>query len=1462
MLCILLALCLVFTLTPTMAHAANWPDAPTQGELAANDYVLYFVNAGTSKTTTVPEGDRLGVLQGSQVEKASGVDATTGYTWGYRATPATVVTAISENTGGKENSVRYVSSGGSTSATIIYDFQLPPGVTQVEVTAGFKMPYSSWGSRPLSLRLNGVSPGASANQFTVGQTLVERTFITNVTTGTLTVGVLNTARTGTGNDPLVSYIIVRSMERYSLTALAAKVAEIRADIATPGKYATAPLDENLYLLSSLSASLRATLEGTAISDVNAILDNADTMVGAGTATADDVRTLLSTLEAAWSKLRLTPHYDSWSGIQGKQWLDTNGVPIEGHGGQVVKFGNKWWWYGEDRTSGYNNQNGVAAYSSTDLYNWTFEGFALRTINTRAELDNVPYFQTLYSDYTTAQKDALWNNGLHRAASTSAGASVFERPKVLYNAKNNNYVMWVHNDGPTPSAPSSAYASSSIAVATSDNPQGPFKFIKRVRGNQMAANAPEYQGGEWWKDAANRGHARDMNVIQEDDGTAYVMYSTEENMTQMISKLNEDYTDFTAPTTDIYGTPLPTAATLGTGTLGVDFIRCFPGAQREAPAPFQYNGKWYIVTSGTDGWNYTQSRLWKVDTDNGIQGIFNDISKLKNLGDPCISSGDDIYSASKTWNTQVTNVIPVDPVNGKFIFMADRWEAATDLLHAPHIWLPVVLTPTGGVEIYGNQTWNQEIFDKINLVRIAEDYKLKDNYFLDEDLPTSIPAEARDVTAAYGVSGWQESALSVNWAKSITSLPLAAKSTFTGTFDINGTPTDLKVQATNIPNGLLYFADCGATVGSDLWDEITDVDHPAYAPHLKNTNTWDQRSTATTNWGYTNTVSSSGANIYYKNSESTDPMTSGWYHSNSSTVLNYRFPIDQTGTYYVTAGFQEWWSTSRTMRLEVSYPNNAGTGTASVTKDFTNTTESVQALEFTVPTIPTAAANRYVTVTLRRVSGGDPVISWIALAADTASKSAVNALAKKVATARATYPEAISGDLIGWAAYATAIANAETILSDYMDSTKDLISTAQVDTASAALTDAMSKLKWKASSAMITALQIIVDQMESTFPEADYTPSSWAPFGKALDDANAILATPGDFTDADVDAVFDALLDGANKLVRIADKSGLKMAIDYAADLLKPVNVGKYIPVSVEKLEEALSVAAIVYADVDAIQTKVDKANEDLLNAIGQVYEKGDKAGLQALVTLVSRYAETNYTPATWAAFTKALDDARTVIANPNAIADSVNKAYTALSAAVTGLTRKADFAALNASIVLAQRIVNNIGDYVPSTVVGLAEELNGAKAVSGNPNASQAEVNAAAAALSAKILAARLKPDLSGLLSETTGVRAVEESLYSATSDTIIPKGKISKITVSTKGKILVKWAKAPASAKVTAYQLQYRVKGSAKWTLKTVSAKSASLTIRNLKKNKTYQVRVRACRSDSGTKQYGAWSAVKISRR
>ena len=59
---------------------------------------------------------------------------------------------------------------------------------------------------------------------------------------------------------------------------------------------------------------------------------------------------------------------------GKAWKDTQGHPIQAHGGGMIKVGSTYYWFGEDKT-GESQDNAVfqnvPCYSSTDLAHWTF-----------------------------------------------------------------------------------------------------------------------------------------------------------------------------------------------------------------------------------------------------------------------------------------------------------------------------------------------------------------------------------------------------------------------------------------------------------------------------------------------------------------------------------------------------------------------------------------------------------------------------------------------------------------------------------------------------------------------------------------------------------------------------------------------------------------------------------------------------------------------------------------------------------------------------------------------------------------------------------------------------------------------------------------------------------------------------------------------------------------------------------
>ena len=226
---------------------------------------------------------------------------------------------------------------------------------------------------------------------------------------------------------------------------------------------------------------------------------------------------------------------------GQPWLDTDGRPIDAHGGGILLDRGVYYWYGESHREGAGNRTGVTVYSSRDLCRWKNEGLAL-------------------------PKDAV--------PERFRDTGVCERPKVVRNARTGRYVMWMHLDADD-------YTAASAGVAEADSPTGPFRFLH-------ASRPIRHDYGYSAKDRAHereRGNTyRDMNLFVDDDGTAYVFYASEDNATTYVARLAADYTKVEEP-----------------AVLGKTWARVLPGAFREAPAPFKHAGRYYMLTSGTTGW---------------------------------------------------------------------------------------------------------------------------------------------------------------------------------------------------------------------------------------------------------------------------------------------------------------------------------------------------------------------------------------------------------------------------------------------------------------------------------------------------------------------------------------------------------------------------------------------------------------------------------------------------------------------------------------------------------------------------------------------------------------------------------------------------------------------------------------------------------------------------------------------
>lgn len=94
------------------------------------------------------------------------------------------------------------------------------------------------------------------------------------------------------------------------------------------------------------------------------------------------------------------------------WFDTEGRVINAHGGGMLYYNGRYWWYGEHKGEHSNSAwVGVTCYSSSDLYNWKNEGVALSVSN----------------DTTSA----------------IAAGCILERPKVIYNEQTKKFVMYFH-----------------------------------------------------------------------------------------------------------------------------------------------------------------------------------------------------------------------------------------------------------------------------------------------------------------------------------------------------------------------------------------------------------------------------------------------------------------------------------------------------------------------------------------------------------------------------------------------------------------------------------------------------------------------------------------------------------------------------------------------------------------------------------------------------------------------------------------------------------------------------------------------------------------------------------------------------------------------------------------------------------------------------------------------------------
>ena len=294
------------------------------------------------------------------------------------------------------------------------------------------------------------------------------------------------------------------------------------------------------------------------------------------------------------------------------WHDTDGNIINASDGGMIFDDGKYYWYGQAMrpigfgTKGEGGQvtdKGVVMYSSENLTDWKYEGIIL-------------------------------------AVSDDEGSPLrspmrLERPKIIYNDKTKQYVLWCHYIK-YPGDHTFGEGGGEAGVAVSDKVTGPYRFLGTLR--------PINDGGM----------VRDCTLFKDDDGTAYFIYDRDET--------------FDLPTRCIHAVKLSDDYLTPTD----EYVRIDAAYRREAPAVIKRGGYYYMITSDMTAWEANKAKYFRSTS---ILGEWED------MGDP--------YTADTEQNSfmsQTTYAFKIEG-NNEFVHMAERHNKE-NFLHCSYVWLPI------------------------------------------------------------------------------------------------------------------------------------------------------------------------------------------------------------------------------------------------------------------------------------------------------------------------------------------------------------------------------------------------------------------------------------------------------------------------------------------------------------------------------------------------------------------------------------------------------------------------------------------------------------------------------------------------------------------------------------------------------------------------------------------------------
>ncbi len=310
-----------------------------------------------------------------------------------------------------------------------------------------------------------------------------------------------------------------------------------------------------------------------------------------------------------------------------QHYDTSGNIISASDGGIIFACGRYHWYGQalgDKPfasrglGGQVTETGVVMYASDDLTSWEYEGVIL-----------------------ACSRDEM---------SPLRSPMRFERPKIVYNGKTGQYVLWCHYVG-CPGDHGFGETGGEALCACCSQVNGTYTLVNICRPIDRS------------------GFVRDCTLFKDYDGSAYFIYdrhvSTAFNRQLKrferclhIVKLSDDYTEFTQT-----------------------YARIDACDAREAPCLVRHGEYYYMITSGLTGWDYNQARYYRSREP---------LSGWEDMGDPFVGDGE-----RTSFRTQGTYIFTTR--EGRDIYMCERHNTQ-NFLRSSYVWFPVEYADGGRLRL--------------------------------------------------------------------------------------------------------------------------------------------------------------------------------------------------------------------------------------------------------------------------------------------------------------------------------------------------------------------------------------------------------------------------------------------------------------------------------------------------------------------------------------------------------------------------------------------------------------------------------------------------------------------------------------------------------------------------------------------------------------------------------------------